>query len=558
MWKTGKQGDPSIPGEPFKYQFVRWEELVYSLQWLYDNHPNGIQHSITVSCHGAHPFVLAGKEDMLVETMQLLRDSGFSWKNDWFQDVMASTMQKASIFRNQLCGRMLIPARKALKSEALAFRFTGDETDKQNTFDRLDMLYKYHGRASGTFSADEHLAGLNPSRGTELCTVVEQIFSLATIYGIFGNNSLADRAEKLAYNALPAGIMYDWWSHQYDQQVNQIWSQAIDPPPWGNNAPNSNVFGFESNYPCCTVNYPSAYPKFWAHQFFVDDSDSSLLHVLLGPSQFKGTIGNDNDVTVSIDTLYPFGTTLAYEITASKAFPFKIRVPGWAQTGKSTIAVNGGAPEVLNAENDHGLRTVQVSEGTTKVQVSLDAPLEIEERSNGAIAVSRGPLNFALELSSTDTVAAGTRCSGLRFLTGSRRLLITYDATYRSINALGNVARLYPDAPAEFVSPIDHNTVEHTLLPTMEWRLAIDPSTLKLVDNSASITSLPEQVWAPGAQPVWFTAQACQIEWGLEKGTAAEPPQSPVACATGERFEIKLVPFGAAKLRLGEIPVMKV
>jgi hypothetical protein len=37
----------------------------------------------------------------------------------------------------------------ALKSEALAFRFTGDPTDKQNTFDRLDMLYQYHGRASG-------------------------------------------------------------------------------------------------------------------------------------------------------------------------------------------------------------------------------------------------------------------------------------------------------------------------------------------------------------------------------------------------------------------------
>ncbi len=78
--------------------------------------------------------------------------------------------------------------RLALKSEALAYRFTGDPADVQSTFDRLDMIYQYHGRASGsseyssptvksiykpvpislctgTFSADEHLAGLGPSRG---------------------------------------------------------------------------------------------------------------------------------------------------------------------------------------------------------------------------------------------------------------------------------------------------------------------------------------------------------------------------------------------------------
>ena len=42
----------------------------------------------------------------------------------------------------------------AMKSEALAFRFTGDQTDKQNTFDRLDMIYKYHGRASGEIPSD--------------------------------------------------------------------------------------------------------------------------------------------------------------------------------------------------------------------------------------------------------------------------------------------------------------------------------------------------------------------------------------------------------------------
>lgn len=37
----------------------------------------------------------------------------------------------------------------ALKSEALAYRFTADVTDVESTFNRLDMMYLYHGQVSG-------------------------------------------------------------------------------------------------------------------------------------------------------------------------------------------------------------------------------------------------------------------------------------------------------------------------------------------------------------------------------------------------------------------------
>ncbi|KXN85013.1 hypothetical protein AN958_11858 [Leucoagaricus sp. SymC.cos] len=340
IWMTNQQGEPSM-GFQFDYQFVRWEELVYALQWLYDHDPRG-------------------KEEALLETMQLVRDTGFSWKNDWFTDAIFPKTAVTNL-NMQTHG---VNTAEALKSEALAWRFTGDPTDVQSTFDRIDMLYKFHGRASGTFSADEHIAGLDPSRGTELCAVVEQIFSFATIYQIFGNNSVADHAEKLAYNALPAAIMPDWKSHQYDQQVNQIWAQVMDPPPWVNNDPNSNVFGFEPNYPCCTVNHPQAYPKFWANSFVVDKSDSSLVHAFLGPATFSGNVG-PNQVKVTVDTLYPFGSTLNYTVTSTRNFPFKIRVPDWAQgSARSTISVNGARPSQLNPPSQTSLQTVQITMST--------------------------------------------------------------------------------------------------------------------------------------------------------------------------------------------------
>jgi hypothetical protein len=56
------------------------------------------------------------------------------------------------------------------------------------------------------------------------------------------------------------------------------------------------------NYPCCTVNHPQAYPKFWANSFLVDQSDQSLVHAFLGPATFSGDVGS-NQVE---GTLVPF------------------------------------------------------------------------------------------------------------------------------------------------------------------------------------------------------------------------------------------------------------
>lgn len=41
----------------------------------------------------------------------------------------------------------------------------------------------------------------NPSRGIELCGVVEAIYSYNYMFAVFGNVSFADRAELIAYNA---------------------------------------------------------------------------------------------------------------------------------------------------------------------------------------------------------------------------------------------------------------------------------------------------------------------------------------------------------------------
>jgi len=76
------------------------------------------------------------------------------------------------------------------------------------------------------------------------------MFSMTWIYQYLGDNDIADWVEQAAFNALPASISPDWWSHQYVQQVNQPWARNLTQGSglWTNVNSYANVFGLEPNY----------------------------------------------------------------------------------------------------------------------------------------------------------------------------------------------------------------------------------------------------------------------------------------------------------------------
>ena len=125
------------------------------------------------------------------------------------------------------------------------------------------------------------------STGTELCTVVESMFSFETLFEIQGDpvfgiphlpsfllltfslssvsialcthtHSLslslsplslslshthtAERAEKLAYNALPATITPDMWAHQYLQQSNEMNAVPSLDHVWTHDGPDATLY----------------------------------------------------------------------------------------------------------------------------------------------------------------------------------------------------------------------------------------------------------------------------------------------------------------------------
>ncbi|TFY63122.1 hypothetical protein EVJ58_g3436 [Rhodofomes roseus] len=464
-------------GEQYGYQQVRWEELVLVLQWLYDNDPRG-------------------EEQQLISLMQAARAQGYSWKDDFYVDNGTFPREAVSAADSGMHNHG-VNVGESLKSEALAWRMTGEQSDIDSTYDRIDMLWQYHGRPQGIFGTDEHLAGLGPSRGSEYCTSVETMFSLELIYAILGNPEWADLTEKITYNSLPAQSTPDWWGHQYLQQTNQIWG----------------------------------WPKFWANSFLLADNGTSLVHAFLGPATVSTTLANGTTADVTVDTLYPFGSTLSYNITASAPFTFYIRIPSWAQNA-SSISVNGAAASPLSQDASSTLQSVYVGAGETTVELYLEMQTEIEEGLNGSIAIHRGPLFYAVDLAYNDTETAALRSTGpLDFL------------------------ETLPNVPASDLTQYDNNTHDHTWLPTAPWNIAIDPSTLTF--HEESVDELPYYVWDTGAQPQSMTALACEIDWPVASGDADWPPQSPNACL-GDAFNVTLRPFGGTRLRIGQLPTVSI
>lgn len=448
-------------------------------------------------------------ESWLLDLARRLQEQGFDYDTYYAgEDVRSPTPRRG----RWTWEKHVVNTAMALKAGPLAWRLTGRQADRQQTERMLAVLDRYHGQAHGLFSGDETLSGRNPVQGTELCAVVEALYSLEQAVAVTGTVALADRLERVAFNALPASLSPDVWSHQYDQQVNQVQCTVNPDHMWSTNGPESNLFGLEPNYGCCTANLHQGWPKLATH-LWMQSADGGLAAVAYAPCSVRHTV-RDIPIRVVVETDYPFRQTirLTVMVDAPVRFPLHLRVPEWAEGAGLTVA--GREARALRPGVFHQVQ--REWRGTTVLELTLPAHAKWVRRYHGAVAVERGPLVYALPLGEQWT-------------------------------------RIHADRPHR---ELPHGDFE--VRPGQPWNYAVevDPK-----HPERSVTFEEQQV---GERP--FTVEGAGMRarirgrrlpsWGMAHGWASEAPVSPVESAEAEE-SLTLVPYGCAKVRITEFPVLK-
>ena len=302
-------------------------------------------------------------------------------------------------------------------------------------------------------------------------------------------------------------------SHQYVTEPNQPYSKNLAALPFWNTGPQSQTFGLEPNYPCCTVNHPQGYPKFLMYSF-LRNGKNGIVHSLLSPGKVQTEV-QGKSVSIDCKTDYPFGSVLSYTIESKANFQLYLRVPAWAK--KATLQ-----NKTAEVDPKTGLIEVKITPGTTNLRYEVGMELTATPRANDTVAVYRGAVLYAFYIEPK----------------------ISSGPPKHFDNKTEYAAGTYPSQAKDF-----------TLLNTTAWNIAIDPSTLAYHPGSGSIPS--KGVFEDGKLPMSITVKACHIEWPLFLGAVPDSPipKNKRKCL-GETFEAVLRPYGSAKLHMSDLPTI--
>ena len=460
----------------FEWARSRWFECLYAIYWLYERR----------------------SEDWLLTLAHRLKTQGHDYHSLYADCPYTEKTEKGKWSQmNHVVNQAM-----AVKSGAWYSRIHDDAKHTETAGLMLDVLEKYHGTVAGIFTGDENLAGRGLSQGTELCAVAELMYSIEQVYACSGSAAWGDKLEYIAFNAYPATLSADMWTHQYDQMVNQVECSVLQPEhvPFTTNGGHAHIFGLEPNYGCCTANMHQAFPKFALSTFM--RSGDAIYSTVLAPSKLETEI-KGLSVKISLDTDYPFKDTLTYKICTENAvsFKFAIRIPAWVKAPNvNGEKVTAGEFYIIDKEWN----------GEEIITVQLPSEVEILEWDNDMHAIKKGVLLYTLKV----------------------------ESEWKQIDYGENEKiRIYPHC-------------DYEIFPKSAFNYAIaNPQDIKFFENN-----IGEYVFSENDPPMYAEVKCRQIKWDKTNGILAETPQDRTPISEAEKVEF--IPYGCSILRVTVLPIV--
>ena len=193
---------------------------------------------------------------------------------------------------------------------------------------------------------------------------------------------------------------------------------------------------------------------------------------------------------------------LYYVIDAEKDFNFVIRIPSFAKN----LKVNGENANVKDLE-------FAIKQGKTDIEIEFSATPYFKERPNDLYALQMGSLVFSVP--------------------------IEYEKQMREYTKKG-VERKFPYCDYQFV-------------PQIPWNYGYSNENFDVTFKG--ISDVP---FSQDNPPVTIKANMQQINWGLKfpyRSIARKTPKSRKPISNVQ--EIELCPYGCARLRMTEMPILK-
>jgi hypothetical protein len=460
----------------FNWARSRWFECLYAIYWLYERR----------------------SEDWLLTLAHRLKTQGFDYHSLYESCPYTKKTEKGKWSQmNHVVNQAM-----AVKSGAWYSRIHDDPKHTKTAELMLDVLEKYHGTIAGIFTGDENLAGRSPIQGTELCAVAELMYSVEQVYSCSGEPKWGDRLEYIAYNAYPATVSGDMWTHQYDQMANQIECSVLPEEhiPFTTNWGNSHIFGLEPNYGCCTANMHQAFPKF-ALSAFMRSGDDDIYSTVLAPSKLATEIKGVK-TEISLETDYPFKDILTYTVKTEKniKFAFGMRIPAWAKNP----AVNGievPAGEFFVIDKEWG--------GEERITVTLPSKAELLPWDNELCALKKGALLYALKI----------------------------ESEWRQIDY----------GPEEKIRVYPH--CDYEIFPKSAFNYMIADAK----DIEFTECGIGEYVFSENEAPIYAEVKCKKIAWEKKHGVLTEVPAGREPLSGVEK--VRFIPYGCSILRVTVLPV---